>query len=174
MISIPAAFKMTPYERIHNMRVHTLSLIAAVSLVAAAWAGQVVTVMHKTASIRADKQFFAPTIATAAYGAQLAVIEERGGWYKVSAGGTTGWIHGSATAKGAVAVSAKTFDKGAASGEDVALAGKGFNEQVEGKYKKDHPEMNFPAVDRMEKIKVEDAALGKFAADGKLKSGGAN
>jgi len=129
---------------------------------------QIVTVMNKTASVRADKQFFSPAVATATYGAKLKLIEEQGGWYKVSFKGKTGWLHGSATAKGAVKVGAKNFDKTTPKGEDVALAGKGFNEAEEGKYKKKHPEMNFADVDRMEKIKVEEGQIATFAAEGNL------
>ena len=153
------------------MKTTCSGLVISLCLAAPAMAGQVITIMQKTVSIRAAQQFFAKPVATVGYGTQLNVLEEKDGWYKVSAGDKTGWIHGSSAAKGAVAVSAKAFDKGA-SREDVALAGKGFNEQVEGKYKKDHPELNFAAVDKMEKITVDEAALAKFVVDGKLGGAG--
>jgi len=149
-----------------------LFFIALVSVAAIAFAGQVITIMHKTTSVRADRKFFAPTIATARYGDQLTVVEEKGGWYKVAIGKKRGWVHNSATAKGKVAVTAKQFRKGAVSGQDVALAGKGFNEKVESKYKKENPEMNYAAVDRMEKVNVSDRQINKFVADGKLASRG--
>jgi len=149
------------------MKTACAAIALSLCMAAAAPAGQVITIMQKTASIRSAQQFFAKPVATVGYGTQLNVLEEKEGWYKVSIGEQTGWVHGSSAAKGAVAVSAKAFDKGA-SREDVALAGKGFNEQVEGKYKKDHPELNFAAVDKMEKITVDEAALARFVADGKL------
>jgi len=152
------------------MRLAILAFFIAAISAPQAHAGQKITIMSKTTAIRADKQFFAPAIAVANYGDQFDVLEEKGGWYKVAVGKKTGWAHSSATVKGAVVVSAAGFKKAAASSEDVALAGKGFNAQVEGKYKKDHPEMNFAAVDRMEKITVDDASISRFAAEGALQT----
>ncbi|MDH5509726.1 MAG: SH3 domain-containing protein [Nitrospinota bacterium] len=154
------------------MRYFILSLVAVISVATIASAGQIITIMHKTTSLRADRQFFAPTIATASYGDQLPVVEEKGGWYKVAVGDKSGWVYSSATAKGKVAVTAKHFNKGAVSDQDVALAGKGFNEKVEGKYKKENPDMNYAAVDRMEKVNVSDGQINKFVAEGNLESRG--
>ena len=154
------------------MKPAILSLIAVIAAASIAMAGQIVTVMHKTTSIRADRQFFALTIATARYGDRLTVMEEKEGWYKVAAGEKTGWVHSSATVKGEVAVTAGKFTRGNVSGQDVALAGKGFNEQVENKYKKENPQMNYAAVDRMENMNVSDGQVRKFLAEGKLESRG--
>ena len=151
---------------------NTISIITfafALALAGAAIAGsQIVTVMHKKTSIRSDKQFFAPAVATANYGDQLAVTGEKGGWYQVTAGGKKGWVHGSATAAGAVAVSSAQFAQGGVSGEDVALAGKGFNEKVEKEYQQKNPKLNFKAVDMMEKLAVDEKHQAKFIAEGKL------
>ncbi len=58
--------------------------------------------------------------------------------------------------------------KSAASAEEVALAGKGFNKQVEEKYKANNPSVNFIAVDRMLKLKVTPRQLKSFLEKGKL------
>ena len=55
----------------------------------------------------------------------------------------------------------------AASGSEVALAGKGFNPEVEAEYKKD-PTLNYAAVDAMEAHVVQPAALSSFIAQGGL------
>ncbi len=138
-----------------------------------------VTVIHKKTSIRADKQFFAPAVATAKYMDKLKVIEEKGGWYKVSFAGKTGWVHGSAVAGGkktgagkkkkGLSLFGKKEDPKKVSQDDVALAGKGFNEQVEKDYKKKNPKLAFKAVDEMEKINVEDKKLAGFIKAGNLK-----
>ena len=55
----------------------------------------------------------------------------------------------------------------AASSDEIALAGKGFNEQVEGEFKKKNPNIDFKQIDRMEKIVVSQNNMQQF-----LKSGG--
>jgi hypothetical protein len=52
----------------------------------------------------------------------------------------------------------------------MALAGKGFNSDVEAKFKSDHKDIDFKPVDRMEKIKIPNSTLQKFASTGELKA----
>jgi hypothetical protein len=54
--------------------------------------------------------------------------------------------------------------------DEVALAGKGFNPEVESAYRAKHPEMDFAQVDKIEGFKVEPAALQVFIKEGDLKS----
>jgi hypothetical protein len=51
----------------------------------------------------------------------------------------------------------------------MALAGKGFNSDVESKFKANHKDIDFTPVDRMEKIKIPTSTLQKFALNGGLK-----
>ncbi|MBI4667416.1 MAG: hypothetical protein HY751_13520 [Nitrospinae bacterium] len=136
-------------------------------------ASKVVAVTVKKTSIRADKQFFAPTVAEAVYKDRLEVLEESGGWIKVAFSGKNGWIHKSAVGMEVKDKGPSLFggdDASKVSQEEVALAGKGFNSQVESEYKKKNPSLDFAAVDRMEKITVEDSKVAAFVKDGKLAS----
>lgn len=62
-----------------------------------------------------------------------------------------------------------------ASGKEVALAGKGFNAEVEAQYRKGHRNVNYPAVDRMELVQISPQEMATFLEQGAVKpaSGGA-
>ena len=53
-----------------------------------------------------------------------------------------------------------------ASGDELALAGKGFNYDVEADFKAKNQNVNFTWVDKMEKIKVPAASMQQFLKDG--------
>jgi hypothetical protein len=56
------------------------------------------------------------------------------------------------------------------SSEEQALAGKGFNSEVEAKFKEDNAEIDFTWVDKMEKIKIKTPTLIKFLEKGDIKA----
>jgi hypothetical protein len=83
--------------------------------------------------------------------------------------GVEGWIHSQAVQTGKFAVAAMDKSlKTSATADEVALAGKGFNKQVEDEYKSRNRGMSFGEVDRMLRIKVTPNELRKFLMDGKL------
>lgn len=89
----------------------------------------------------------------------------------MTAHGKKGYVHASAVGEGAGSKEGSSFfddDNKSPSGDDVALAGKGFNPQVEKEYQTKNPTLNFAAVDTMEKITVPDAQLAAFAKAGQL------
>jgi len=151
-------------------------VIAAATIAFAA--SKTVTVLVKQTSIRADKQFFAKTIATANRLDELELIETQGGWLKVNFKGKTGWVHASAISvkkapekkKGGFSLFGKEDDPAKVSQDEVAMAGKGFNEQVEDSYKKKNPKLDFAAVDKMEKVTADQDKLAAFVKDGNLES----
>lgn len=146
---------------------------AAFAAAKAAPKAEVVTVILKRAAVRRDRQFYAPAVAEAAYGEKLAVLGREKDWVKVSAGTVTGWVHKSAVTAGKVKTEEKLnapvpegFQEG--EDEDVALAAKGFNPQVESEYRKKNPGANYAGVDRMEKLGTSEKAVGEFVRDGNL------
>jgi len=48
----------------------------------------------------------------------------------------------------------------------LALAGKGFNSDVEAQFKKTHKDIDFSVVDKMEKIKISSSEMQAFLKDG--------
>jgi len=165
------------------MKKPTSLLSSAIHFIpAAAQAAAVtVTVIHKQTSIRKDKQFFSPAVAVASFKDKLDVLGQDADWYKVSYKGKTGWVHTSAVSgkpledesaekKKGFSLFGKKKDPQEVSQDDVALAGKGFNEQVEGEYKKKNPNLDFKTVDEMEKINVDEKTLAGFVKSGKLEA----
>ncbi|HEY5998419.1 MAG TPA: hypothetical protein VI078_03850 [bacterium] len=150
-------------------------LLAAALLAGAvsAPAAETVTVIIKKTSIRRDRQFYAPTLAEAGLGDSFTVLAREKGWVKVGTSAGEGWLHESAVTAKKVTASAKGPAGGKVDAQDVALAGKGFNPQVESEYRKKNPKDDFAAVDRMEKLGAGDKAIADFLAEGHLQPRGA-
>ncbi|MFH1103309.1 MAG: SH3 domain-containing protein [Pseudomonadota bacterium] len=129
------------------------------------------SVQVKNSYLRTTPSFLGKIVATVNYGDQVRVHSENSDWCKVSlpGKGTEGWIHSSALSnkkivmKGGGSQAQKT-----ASGEELALAGKGFNKQVEDQYKSRHRSMNFALIDGMEKIVISPDEIKEFLKEGKL------
>jgi len=157
------------------MRTVTKPLLFAgliVLLAAAAPAAQErLFVTVKKTSIRADRQFYAPTVAAAVFRDRLLVLAREKDWLRVSFNGVEGWVHASATAATAVSVSSREA-AGGVSEDDVAFASKGFDASVEREYAKGKPQANFAEVDRMEKLTASDGSLAEFRKSGNLRARG--
>lgn len=145
----------------------TLMVITLITL--SVMAAETVSVVVKKTSIREATQFFAPTVAVAEYNDALTVLATEEDWIKVEKSGAQGWVHLSAVS------SIKTVTPGTTdevvedySADEIALAGKGFSGQVEEQYRKDNPELNFFAVDEMEKITVSQQEVIVFQEAGML------
>ncbi len=130
---------------------------------------QTLTVITKQNAIRESCRFFSPIKETVVYNDVLEVTSQQGEWYLVKFNGIQGCIHKSAVEKKSVSLTNLGSSGGqSASGDEVALAGKGFNPQVESEYKSENPSLNFNAVDEVEKYKVTETKLLNFIQKGKL------
>ena len=157
-------------------RPHRWSALAGALLaLAVVLLAETVVVKIQSTSLRKEPKFFASAVAALKAGDTLEKLASQDGWYQVkTSAGVVGWIHSSA-------VEVKKFNllamdksmKTQASASEVALAGKGFNKQVEDNYKSKHGEANFAAVDRMLKISIQPSDVEGFIKNGKLgESGG--
>lgn len=148
--------------------------LAAALLIAgaAAAATETVTVIVRKTSIRRDRQFSASPVAEAELGDAFTVLAREKGWIKVGTGSGDGWLHESAVTARKVAASSQGPAGGKVADEDVALAGKGFNPQVESEYRKRNPQADFAGVDRMERLGAGEKALTAFVSDGNLQPRG--
>ena len=134
------------------------------------WAASVLTVQVSSTRLREDAKFWAASIETVSAGAALNEVARSGAWIQVrSVSGKTGWVHESAVMSKRVVLGggSRTADT-VASSDEIALAGKGFNEQVEGEYKKANTGLDFKAVDRMATFTVSEEEALQFLKDGKL------
>lgn len=148
------------------------SALAAGVAVAAPKVGSIVTVRVLTAKVMAAPKFIGKANGDVSRGQQLTVAEAKGDWIRVS-GASAGWIHKTNLTERAVTLSSKPGGegKGAASRDELELAGRGFTPQVEDQYRQKNPKLDFAHVDAIEKLEVDPVKLEAFIADGELTVG---
>lgn len=156
-------------RRIASLCVFMLALSAAI----AAEQPKLMSVNVKETQVRATPSYLGKALGTLAYGDRVQAAESQKGWVKVTVPGKglTGWVNESAlTAKKVVLSSgSETASQQASSGE-VALAGKGFNAQIESENRKD-ASFDYATVDRMERTVVAPEAASAFLKAGGLAGG---
>ena len=146
--------------------------VAAIIVLAAAgaWAAEVkmMSVQVKDAQLRDKPSFVGKVVGNLAYGDRVDVQESQGAWARVSlAGGASGWMHSSALTSQKLVLSAGQENaRVGASGDELALAGKGFNSDVEAQFKRDHKNIDFTWINKMEKIKIPSSEMQVFLKDG--------
>ncbi len=146
-------------------------LMCCAALIATgAWAAKEMSVQVRDGQLRNRASFLGTVTGAVAYGDRVTVNQSQAGWCEVAtAAGATGWIHESAlTPKRLVAGSGTDDARTGASGEEVALAGKGFSKEVEAEYKKQNKDIDYTWVDWMGKQTVPDAQLMQFLKQGEL------
>jgi len=119
---------------------------------------------------RATPSFLGPVLVILAYGDRVDVLEEQRDWIKVSLpGGKQGWVHRSALTEKRIALQAGSGPvEETASSSEVALAGKGFNKEVEAQYKAEN-DLDYTWVDRMEGFVVSPQQILTFVESGELR-----
>lgn len=127
-------------------------------------------VQVREAIVRATPNYMGASTGKVVYGGQVNVVSEEGNWYKIE--NPAGWVPKSAITKHKIAVNPdQKFTSMETKHDEVALAGKGFNPQVEAQYKKDNASLAaaYADVDKIEKLTASEAELETFQATGKLK-----
>lgn len=136
------------------------------------------SVQVKTGQLRATPSFMGKIIANLNYGDQVDVRGEQSGWIKAalkgkSQEGPEGWIHSSALTTKRIILQAGAEDvEKAATSDELALAGKGFNEQVEGEFRAKNKDIDFAWIDKMEQQSVSPAQVQAFIQQGELRPEG--
>lgn len=160
------------------MKLLSLAVMASVGLAATmALAGSIAgtrTVQVKESPLRAGPSFLGNPVGKVSYGDKVSVLVTRSGWVEVtSPSGQRGWVHASALSEKRIAMESGTGKVGTgASTDEIALAGKGFSQQVEDEYKSTRA-ISFEPVDQMEKRRASRDDLLRFVEKGGLGKGGA-
>lgn len=129
---------------------------------------ETVRVTTRENAVRGECRFFAPVKLKVSLGDELAVKGRKGDWILVSAKGTSGCIHKSAVEERSFASAGRGASTGGASSDEVSLAGKGFNPQVEAGYRKSGKNLNYAAVDEISRYMVNEKTLEDFVLKGGL------
>ena len=132
--------------------------------------GKTVYVAIKTGNLKASADVFAKNTASVKYGDTFKVIQEKDKWVEVqgvSNPSLNGWITAvNVTTKKIIASGASA----SASTDELALAGKGFTQEIENSYKKSGS-VNYDNVDLMETFNVSEKEIYDFLVEGHLKKG---
>lgn len=134
-------------------------------------AQKTMSVQVKDGQVRATPSFLGKMVARVAYGDRVDMLQEQGDWKKVAlpGGRVQGWMHKSAlTSQRIVLKAGQSNVQTGATREEIALAGKGFNEQVEASFRKENKNLDYRWIDRMETFRVAPEQLQRFLASGSL------
>ncbi|MFO7666440.1 MAG: SH3 domain-containing protein [Desulfobacterales bacterium] len=133
-----------------------------------AQAANTMSVQIKEGQVRSTPSFLGKIVAKLAYGDRVEIIQDQGVWKKVALrGGVQGWIHTSALSEKSIILKAGAKNvQTSATGGEIALAGKGFSEQVEKQYKSLNRNLDYAWVDRMEKFQVSPEQMQAFLKQG--------
>jgi hypothetical protein len=78
-------------------------------------------------------------------------------------------MHGSAlTGKRTVLKAGRSHAGTSVSQDEIALAGKGFSEEVEKEYRKNNANLDYAWINRMETIRISPRQMENFVEDGRL------
>ena len=129
------------------------------------------SVQIRQGELRATPSFLGKIVARLSYGDRVYIFEDKGFWSKVglSQGAAEGWIHSSALTTKKIVLRAGAEDvETAASSDELALAGKGFNQQVESEFRAKNPNLDFTWIDKMETYVVSEEEMKQFLKEGSL------
>ena len=151
-------------------RMAVAALLLAAAVLAGAQAKQM-SVTVKETQARATPSYLGAVVGTLQYGARVEVLAEQGAWVRVAlpAGGA-GWLNSSALTTRRVLLQAGGSVQQSASSSEVALAGKGFNKEIEDKYRQE-TNLDYSWVDRMEQLAVTPEQVAAFVRAGGLQGG---
>lgn len=151
-----------------RMSLGLAAVFALTGMAALAAAPATMSVQVKNGQLRATASYLGAVAGPLSYGDRVTVVEQQGDWMKITSPvGKTGWVHSSALTKKTIQMKAGTQNaQTGASGDELALAGKGFNSDVEADFKAKNKDVDFAWVDRMEKFKVEPAEMQAFLKEG--------
>lgn len=133
------------------------------------------SVQVKKCQLRNQPSFLGKVVTKLSYADPVTVEEEQDAWVKVkpTKAKGSGWVHISALSEKEIILNPNSEEiKEAASSDEIALAGKGFNKQVEEKFKQNNKNIDFTWVDKMEETVISQNEMQSFLDKGGLKTQG--
>jgi hypothetical protein len=146
-------------------------LIIFTGLAAFAVEQKMMSIQVRKGVVRSSPTFLGKIVAQLKYGDRVAVQDIRESWYLIERpeGRTGGWMHSSALSTKEIVLNPGASDvEKAASSDEITLAGKGFNQQVENNFKSKNPQVDFTWINRMEKMIVSQNKIQAFIKEGQL------
>ncbi len=153
---------------IKRIAVLLLFLFSAAAFVSAA---TFMSVQIQSAPVKGSPSAWGPLVETLSYGDRVKILKKTPGWVRIrSENGQEGWMSDVTLTPKRIVMSVSDNVSSGASTEEVALAGKGFNADVEKEYKA-ATDLDFTWVDRMESWAIPPEELADFLKAGDLAGG---
>ena len=143
--------------------------VCTVAVLPAQTVGSTMYVTPQNLTLKTGTGFFAGSVnPRLPYGTQVTVQQVSGAWVQVrsTSPAATGWTKTANLTTRRILPSSGT----SASAQEVALAGKGFNQEIENSYRAEG-NLNYADVDRVETIQVDMQELESFIIEGRLARG---
>lgn len=128
-------------------------------------------VQVKKTQVRSSPSFLGKILTDIPYAKMVYIVEKKAPWIKVGipVSGIEGWVHASALTTQKIEIKAGASDVAqAATDDEVALAGKGFNKQVEREFRLKNQDIDFTWIDKMEAIVISPVEMQKFLQEGSI------
>lgn len=154
-----------------NIRNMVLALILVTGTLAIAGDQQMMSVQVRESQVRSTPAFLGKIVGAVHYGDRVRILGQQGDWSRIilSDLNLEGWIHGCALTEKKIVFKAGAEDvRQAATTEEIALAGKGFNRQVEEEFKAKNPNLDFAWVDKMALTAISEEQMQRFLEEGRL------
>lgn len=132
---------------------------------------KMMSIQVKSGVVRSSPTFLAKIVAQLPYGDRVQVQDVKGAWFLIdrSEKSPVGWMHSSALSTKKIVLKPGASDvQQAASSDEITLAGKGFNQQVENEFKAQNPQIDFGLVEKMEDMVVSQNQIQNFIKEGEL------
>lgn len=150
---------------------YTILFVLLITAASIAAKSKMMSVQVKHSEVRGKPSFLAKIVARLSYGERVEMLESKGSWIRVGliTTETRGWMHSGALTEKAIILRPGAEDVAlAASSDEIALAGKGFNKQVEGEFRVRNPDIDFTQIDELEKVTVTPDQMRIFIEEGEL------
>lgn len=132
-------------------------------------------VQVREAHLRPSPSYLTRPVGSVAYAEAVTVLGHRGAWFEVRApSGEEGWLHESALTDRRVELRPGRTASGAASEDELVLAGRGFAPDVERALRQSGRPLDYAWIDRMEDLGVSAQTRLAFIEAGGLKRGEAS
>lgn len=152
------------------MRRWLLAFAGVTLLLQSAALAEMMSVQVKQGVVKSTPSFLAASVSRLSYGERVNALFKEGEWFKVEKAAVRGWLHATALSDRVIVLqNGSSAAATSVSSDEIVLAGKGFNAQVESKYRQDNPNMRFDRVDAMERYTIKPEAEREFASRGLLK-----
>jgi hypothetical protein len=153
----------------------SLAITATLLLAAAAFTGDEPAV-GEDATVQIQNQhlfprpvFYATPVGELDFGDVVHILGESDDWFEVrTASGGTGWVHSTSVTGAVLSGGGVGSGSGEVTSDEIMLAGRGFNADMEDSYSGSNPSLDFSEVDQMERIEVAPEDIYGFLVAGRL------